>query len=142
MPTQQKDLEKILDYFGDGGGKKFIDLGSGDGRAVIEFAKNNFESYGIEINPFLVILSKIKIKKLKIKNAKIFWGSFWKMNLNKFDVVYFFHYQGSNKSLELKLQQDLKNDAVIISYAFPLKTFELVKKVNSAFLYKKIPLLN
>ncbi len=52
-------------------GNKFVDLGSGDGRVVIEFAKQGFESWGVEFNPILVLWSRIKIKKLKSQNAKV-----------------------------------------------------------------------
>ena len=44
-------------------GNKFVDLGSGDARVVIEFAQHGFESTGVEYNPFLVWWSRIKIKK-------------------------------------------------------------------------------
>src|SRR5690242_17121198 len=49
-------------------GQKMVDLGSGDGRIVIEFAKRGIESHGYEINPILVFISRLKIKKLGLSN--------------------------------------------------------------------------
>jgi SAM-dependent methyltransferase len=117
--------------------RKFIDLGSGDGRVVIEFAKQGFESYGIELNPFLVLWSRWKIKRLGLKNAKIMWGNFWKINFSDFDVFYIFHFQIANNLLSKKLKQELKKNSVIISFGFILPGFQLIKKEGGFLAYKK-----
>jgi SAM-dependent methyltransferase len=113
---------------------KFIDLGSGDGRIVIEFAKKNYESYGIEMNPFLVFLSKLKIRKEGLKNVKIIWGNFWKMNLTQFDIIYFYQYKLANKFLTKKLLKHSKNK-IIISAHFPLENLKLQKSINGFYIY-------
>jgi len=70
--SDEKCLNELFEFLEEYRNKKikFIDLGSGDGRIVIEFAKRNYESYGVEINPFLVLLSKWKIKKEGLKMQK------------------------------------------------------------------------
>lgn len=113
--------------------KKFIDLGSGDGRIVIEFAQAGFESYGIELNPFLVLWSRWKIKRLGLNNTKIIWGDFWKINFSDFDVFYIFHFQVANNLLAKKF----KNNAVIISFGFVLPGLKLIKKEGIFLVYKK-----
>ena len=66
--TARAYLKNIIDFaktsFPNG---RFIDLGSGDGRVVIEFAKQGFESWGVEFNSALVLWSRIKIKRSKLK---------------------------------------------------------------------------
>src|SRR3989344_5383126 len=83
-------LESLFNLLRENSCKKFMDLGSGDGRVVIDFAKAGFESYGVEINPLLVLWSKLKIKKLGLKNAKIKWGNIWPTDLSGFDSVFIF----------------------------------------------------
>ena len=113
--------------------KKFIDLGSGDGRVVIKFAQAGLESYGVELNPFLVWWSRWKIKNLGLKNAKIIWGDFWKINFSDFDIFYIFHFQMVNNLLTKKFN----DNAVIISFGFVLPGFELIKKGGIFLIYKK-----
>src|SRR3989344_9046692 len=53
-------------------GEKVIDLGSGDGRLMIAFAKKGCSVEGVEINPILVLISKIWIRKAGLKDkAKV-----------------------------------------------------------------------
>ncbi len=46
----------------------FVDLGSGDGRLVIEAAKRGFDAVGYEINPWLVWYARRKAKSLGLEN--------------------------------------------------------------------------
>ena len=59
-------------------GQNTLDLGSGDGRIVIAMARKGAIAEGFEINPFYVLLSKIKIHTSGVsKNATIHWKNFW-----------------------------------------------------------------
>lgn len=104
------DLQEVFNFLKKSGYKnnKFIDLGSGDGKVVIEFAKNGYESYGIEINPILALISWLKIKLKKEKRARIIWGNMWKINLSDFDVIFLFQYQLANNLLEKKIIKEAK----------------------------------
>ncbi|MFY9493461.1 MAG: class I SAM-dependent methyltransferase [Minisyncoccia bacterium] len=119
-------------------GNKFVDLGSGDGRVVMEFARQGFESWGVEFNPALVLWSRIKIKRSKIKsqNAKIVWASFWNFDLGSFDIIYIYQLTSVNALLADKFKKELKNGALIISAGFFLPNFELVKKEGIFWVYK------
>lgn len=117
-------------------GKKFIDLGSGDGRVVIEFAKQGFESWGVEFNPALVLWSRLAIKKAGLKNAHIIRKNFWKIDLSQFDVVYIFQLTSVNALLADKFKKELKPGALIISAGFILPNFNLVKKEGIFLIYK------
>jgi SAM-dependent methyltransferase len=134
--SDRKYLEELFEFLGKYRNKnsKFIDLGSGDGRIVIEFAKKNYESYGIEMNPFLVFLSKLKIRKEGLKNAKIIWGNFWKIDLSQFDIIYFFHYKLTNKFLTKKFLKQSKNK-IIISSHFPLEDLKPQQIIGEFYVY-------
>ena len=118
------------------GGQISVDLGSGDGRVVREFARGGFESWGVEINPLLVLWSRAKIKKAGLKNAHIKWGSFWKADLSGFDVVYMFQCNLTNKFLFNKLKKELDPSAYVISFGFPMHGLKLVKEIGSFLIYQ------
>ncbi|MEK9174394.1 MAG: hypothetical protein AAB725_00275 [Patescibacteria group bacterium] len=119
-------------------GNKFVDLGSGDARVVIEFAQHGFESTGVEYNPFLVWWSRIKIKKLNIKhqNAKIIRANFWHVDLSSFDIVFIFQLNYVNALLAEKFKKELKTGALIISAGFPMFGFELIKREGIFWVYR------
>ncbi len=59
-PSRLKQIDELWSVFNiDPKGKKFVDIGSGDGRTVIWASKKGFKSTGIEINPFLTIFSRL-----------------------------------------------------------------------------------
>ncbi len=119
-----------------GGRQKFVDLGSGDGRVVREFARSGFESWGVEINPLLVLWSRLKIKESGLKNARIKWGSLWQADLSSFDAVYLFQSNLTNKFLLNKLKRELKPSAHVVSFGFPIHGLKLAKEIGSFLIYQ------
>ncbi|MEK7500826.1 MAG: methyltransferase domain-containing protein [Patescibacteria group bacterium] len=118
------------------GNQKSVDLGSGDGRVVREFARGGFESWGVEINPLLVLWSRAKIRGAGLKNAHIKWGSLWQADLSSFDAVYLFQSNLTNKFLLNKLKRELKPSAYIVSFGFPFYGLKLVKQIGSFLVYQ------
>ena len=86
--TQDDKMKKMIKFARIRKGDKVAELGSGNGKLVIEFAKLGAEIHGYEINPFLVLLSKWKINREGLKEkAFVHWKNFWSVNLGEFDVV-------------------------------------------------------
>ncbi|MBI2052235.1 MAG: methyltransferase domain-containing protein [Candidatus Sungbacteria bacterium] len=129
-------LEPLFKLARQAPGQKFVDLGSGDGRVVIEFAKQGFESWGVEFNPALAWWSRLAIKRLGLKNAHIIKKSFWKIDLNSFDIVYIYQLTSINVLLADKFKKELKTGAIIISAGFFLPNFELIKKEGIFGVYR------
>jgi 16S rRNA A1518/A1519 N6-dimethyltransferase RsmA/KsgA/DIM1 with predicted DNA glycosylase/AP lyase activity len=65
-------------------GEKIVDLGSGDGKLLFEIAKYGSIVTGYEINPYAYYLSKIRSKKLGLKNVKIYRKNFFDADLSNF----------------------------------------------------------
>ena len=61
IPSGEKEVDKIISLAKIKPGDRVVDLGSGDGRIVIGFAKQGTEAHGYEVNPILVLWSKLKI---------------------------------------------------------------------------------
>lgn len=116
---------------------KMVDLGSGDGRTVIAFAKKGISSVGFEINPFLVLYSKRKIKKMGLeKIAKIHWKNFWKVNFEEFSIITTFQYFTISKKLEKKLLRECKKGTKIISHYWKFPSLKIKESKNKIYLYK------
>jgi SAM-dependent methyltransferase len=120
--------------------KKFIDLGCGDGRVVREFAKRGYESYGVDVNYFLILLSKLFTKIQKIKNAYFEKKNFFDLDLKDFGLVYIYQLPDLNKILAEKFIKELKPQSVIISFKFPLPGKNNLKLIyqNKGFLVYKV----
>ena len=54
--SDAETIKKMIKMSGNLKGKRMVDIGSGDGRIVIEFARNGAKAEGYEINPLLVCL--------------------------------------------------------------------------------------
>lgn len=88
-----------------------VDLGSGDGRIVIgtlfattvniyyhsnffiniDAAKKGFTSHGVELNPWLVLFSKLNaIKQGQNTKTQFYCRDLWKFDLSKYDNVVIF----------------------------------------------------
>ena len=137
-PLGKQKIETMLGLLNVKPGEKAIDLGSGDGRLVIEMAKKGAIAYGYEINPLLVLIAKWKIKKLGLqKNAHIYWGDFWGKNLSSFDIVTVYLAPHSMKAVETKLRKELKPKARVAVNYFPFPTWKPKKTLEKIYLYQQ-----
>ena len=138
VPTNDATVRTMIDFAGVKPGMKAVDIGSGDGRLVIALAKAGAEAHGYEIQPFLVWLSKRKIRKAGLTGkAFIHRKDFWLEDLSKFDIVTVFLPTSISKRLEAKLRSELKTDARIISSDPISPTWILSKKKGSVHLYEQ-----
>jgi ribosomal protein L11 methylase PrmA len=133
IPTPTEHMDKALELLNMKPGGAFVDLGSGDGKLVIEAArKYQVQAVGYEISPLLVIYSRLMAKLRDVPNAKFSGKNFWKADLAKFDYIYCYLYPPAMKKLAPKLDKELKKGTVVISKAFEMKEWKdkLVKKVD------------
>lgn len=136
-PSSTKKLNAIFDDLDiNPKGKKFIDLGSGDGRFVVWAAKKGFDAYGIEINPFLTLISRFRIFLKRRKNAHIERKDFKTIDYSKYDVVYFYIYSEHMEKVREKLYKELKPGSIIISNVFKFKDIEANRKIGNYLIYK------
>jgi len=137
-PTENKKVTKIIKLANVKKGDKAVDLGSGDGRIVIELAKRGAEAHGFEINPFLVLISRYNIKKAGLKGkAFIHWKNFWKISLKTYDIVTLFQFKTIMAKLEKKLQKELKKGSRVVSYYWQFPNWKASKKIENIWLYRR-----
>ncbi len=87
-PSRESRVKKLLEVFEPEPNSKIIDLGSGDGRVLREFANkyDDIKLYGIEKDWKLVYISRNLSKEFK--NIDIKQGNLFDVPLDNYDVVY------------------------------------------------------
>lgn len=101
-------------------GDKVADLGSGDGRIAIEFAKLGALVTGFELDSGLVSKSQEAIKELKLDSIiTIQQKDFWEVDLSPFKIVTVYPMPDIMLHLEQKLQKELKKGAIVLTNYYP-----------------------
>ncbi|MFH0977730.1 MAG: class I SAM-dependent methyltransferase [Candidatus Woesearchaeota archaeon] len=90
--------------------KRFIDIGSGDGKAVM-VASLFTSATGIEIDKELHDKAQEIKKRLKIK-ANLLNGDYHEHNLKNYDII-FYYPDSLNHKLELKLANELNGKLIV-----------------------------
>src|SRR5947199_172824 len=103
VPTKQKRIRKILQIAGLKKGEDYYELGSGDGRVVLEAAKMGAVSYGVEQSWIRILMSKWKARNLS--NAKFIHGDIFKKDLSHADIVFVFLLPKGVSKLEPELKK-------------------------------------
>lgn len=145
--TREKALKNILKLTNPQQNDFIAELGSGDGRVCISLALKNSKSqiHGYEINPFLVLISRRKIRKLRLqKQIRIYWRDFWKINLSKYNKIVFFQFSTITHRLENKFNKELKRGTKVISHNWKLPNWKIKKQLGKkelsqgiVYLYEK-----
>lgn len=136
VPTKMDTIRKILKLAGCKKGKKFYELGSGDGRVVLEAAKLAADSYGIEQSLIRIFFSKYKAWTSGLKRAHFYHGNIFSTNYADANIVYIYLLHKGVKKLEGKLKKELKKGAIIITQTYHFPTWKPFKKVGNFWLYR------
>lgn len=117
-PTSKNLVTKMLEMAEIGPNDVLYDLGSGDGRIVIEAVKNyGASAVGIEADPIRVLWSRIFLFFNGIQDkSKIKWGNFFKEDIIEATAVTLFLGGKTNQKLKEKLAKELKPGTVVVSY--------------------------
>lgn len=108
--------------------KRFIDLGSGMGEAVIEAKRRGYEARGVELNPTLFLLSTFNalvqagpLAFLQQPRLGFALRNMWHVDLHNYDVIMVFGVQSLMARLTAKLRDEAKDGAVVVLYRFHLE---------------------
>ena len=135
--TSRYRVETMVELADAKPGEKAADLGSGDGRIVIAFAKTGTQMDGYEIDDELGKLSIKTLAELNITNAFILKKDFWEEDLSKYDIICCYPMPTVMGRLERKLQEELKPGSRILLNYFPFKHWKEKKVKDNIFLYVK-----
>lgn len=122
VPATPVQIERVLGYLRPG---RMVDLGSGDGRVVIAAAKQGHYSVGYELNPWLVLFSKMKALLSGVhKSTEFHRKDLWKVNLSKYDNVVFFGVDDMMQPLGEKIAAEVSQDARVVACRFRFPSWE------------------
>jgi len=114
------------------------DLGAGDGRITIAFAKTgatHVDAY--EIDSDLRKLAEENIKKENLTNAIIRDKDFWQENLSQYTIICCYPMPTIMGRLERKLQEELRPGTRVLLNYFPFLHWKEKMMKDNIFLYIK-----
>lgn len=127
IPASHRVIKAALDLAKIKEGETIYDLGSGDGRVLLDAVKAyNCKGVGYElIFPFF-LLSKIKVLLSGNNNKiKLYFKNFYKEDLSQADVIFCYLIPHGMKKLSDKFAKEpLKKGARIVSFSFRIKDWE------------------
>ena len=128
-PTSMKKVRRMLEMSGAGPTDVVYDLGSGDGRVLVEAAKAcHARAVGVEADPLRVLISRLAIAINHLEGkARVVWGNFFHVDLHEATVVTLFLSQGANRRLRSKLEAELRPGTRVVSHVW---TFDDWKPVS------------
>lgn len=136
-PTSKELVKKMLDMAEVDSTDVVYDLGSGDGRIVMESVNSySARAVGIEADPIRVIWSRMFIYINGIRGrSKIKWANFFNEDVSEASVVTLFLGYKANQKLKEKLLDELKPGSRIVSYIWTFDGWQPVKINRSDRLY-------
>lgn len=137
VPTKMDNIRRILRFAGVKKGKRFYELGSGDGRVVLAAAKLKADAVGIEQSWLRVIYSSYKAWILKLKKAHFYHGNIFYKSYSDADIIYIYLLSKGVKKLEEKLKKELKKGSIIITQTYHFSRWRPFKKEGNFWLYRR-----
>ncbi|HEX9153718.1 MAG TPA: class I SAM-dependent methyltransferase [Candidatus Saccharimonadales bacterium] len=137
LPTRRKQVEAALDLLNMKEGETLLDLGSGDGRVMLEAAKRGLKVVGVEINPLLVLIS-IAVTWRYRSQVRLVWGSYWGKPWPRADGVFTFMLPRYMDRLDKRIEKWLPEGKSIklASFAFAVPGKEPIDKRDGVLLYE------
>lgn len=126
LPTPPDVVEKMLALAEVKEGDVLYDIGSGDGRIILEAAeKHGAYAVGVEADPIRVLWSRIRIRRSPAcEKLRVIWGDFFKTNVANATVVTIYQGESINNRLKEKFENELKPGTRIVSYSFKFQGWE------------------
>ncbi|KAH3730787.1 ATP synthase subunit C lysine N-methyltransferase-like [Dreissena polymorpha] len=108
-----------------------LDIGSGDGRVVIEAARHGFHGYGVELNYWLVLFSRYQAWRQGMgHSATFFRKDLWKTDMSKYNNIVIFGVDTLMGGLEKKFEKEITLDTRVLVSRFPLPNWQPVNQVG------------
>jgi len=125
VPSRRRELTRMLRVAAIRPGERVVDLGSGDGKIVLAAARAGAEAFGVERQPLLVLISRLRagLKGLSAR-ARFRTGNLFHADLRTADVVFCYLLPKAMARLHEKLERELKPGARVVASAFAIRAWE------------------
>ena len=132
VPTLDAQAKAALELLKLGPGQTLLELGSGDGKVLIVAAQAGLHVVGIELNPFLVLISWWRTRHYR-KQVRIIWGDFWRTPWPECDAVFTFLLDRYMPKLDDKMRLVQRP---LVSFAFKIPGREPAAQKAGVYLYR------
>lgn len=131
VPTPGSVVQKMLDIADVGPGDYLIDLGSGDGRIVIDAAKRGAVGHGVEIERDLVREAEDNARKAKVSDKVMFLEEdVFETDFSRASVITLYLMDIINIRLRPQLLDKLSPGTRVVSHSFGMKEWKPDKHVK------------
>ncbi len=130
VPTKMDMVKKVVNKVMMKKGEKLVELGSGDGRVAVEFAKMYpVQVVGYERNLLLLAIARLRYLTTWKKRGVVRFvsGDLSQVSFRGLDVVYMYLLPSVIDRLTPKLEKELKRGARVVSYDYPLRSRHFVR---------------
>lgn len=136
-PTSREMVNRMLEMARVEEGDVVYDLGSGDGRIVIEAARSfNARAVGIEADPLRFAWSKVKVALLGLQGqVDIRWGNLFREDISEAMVVTLFLSRKANQNLKGKLKVELEPGTRVVTYYWKFHGWKPVQEDPEKHIY-------
>ena len=138
LPTLRAQADAAFDMLQLRPGQTLLELGSGDGKVLVMAARRGLHAVGIELNPFLVIVSRLRTWRYR-KQVRIIWGDMWQTQWPECDGVFTFLLGRFMPRLDGRMQRERggrKKPLALASVAFQIPGRKTAAEYHGVFLYK------
>lgn len=136
-PSAKTSIRGAMKKIGLSSRDTVFDLGSGDGRVLVEASRFGAKSLGYEFNFFLYIWSRYRLRTLKNRElVSIYWSNFWTQKLTSATVIFAFLLPESMTRLEKKLYNEVAKGTYVLTYLSRLPQKRALTSYRGIYIYR------
>ncbi len=137
VATKRERINTIMRLTKIKNGEVVVDLGSGDGRLLFASASKGAKAIGYEINPFLVILTRIhaSLKGLS-EYIKVYRKNLWEADLAIADIVFVYGRKKTMQKFEDFVYKNAQKGTRVVVNSNPFPNKKPLKDSEGIFLYR------
>lgn len=136
VPTLTPQVKAALDLLDLKPGQTMLELGCGDGKMMIAAAQRGWKVTGIELNPILVVVCKLRTWRYR-KQVTVKMGNYWNTRLwGQADGIFGFVLPKYMTKLDHLIDQWRgPKPTRLASFAFKIPNKKISEERNGVFLY-------
>ena len=135
LPTLKKNVKPAIKLIDLKPGQTLLELGSGDGRVLLEAAQAGLNVVGYELNPILYVISWVRTRRYR-KQVKIVLGNYWNKKWPEADGIFVFLLHRYMKKLNTRIVQTYDKPIKLVSFAFKIPNRVEDTEKQGLYLYK------
>lgn len=135
LPTLRRQTAVALDLLDLEPGQTMLELGSGDGRVMLAAAKRGWNVVGVELNPFLVLVSLAVTWRYR-RQVRVLWGSYFGKDWPEVQGIFAFMLPRYMPKLDKYIALHCTRPVRLASFAFKIPGRPAAAVQEGVFLYE------